>query len=275
MKIAITSTGPDLNSSVDPRFGRCAYFLVIDPETKEFESIENPNISLGGGAGIQSAQLMSEKEVQTVLTGNCGPNAFRTFAAAGIQVVTGVSGSIREALDQFNAGAHRSAASPNVASHFGMGDPTQTFSSPGSNPQADFFGYMGAGAGMGRGMGGGGRGLGRGMGMGRGMRSGMQPAQQDEPMSIDALKEQVRIMEERLAVLKEQIQSEEKGDKKPRLVAHVIADRCNGCRICQDVCPGGCISIVENVAHVDAANCTGCGRCVESCRQEAIALKTA
>ncbi len=143
--------------------------LIIDPETKEYESIENPNISPGGGAGIQSAQLMSQKEVHTVLTGNCGPNAFRTFAAAGIQVVTGVSGSIQEALNQFNAGTHPNAASPNVASHFGMGGAMENSPSPGSGPQAASFGYTAGGSGMERGM----RGVGRGIGMGRGMRSGM------------------------------------------------------------------------------------------------------
>ena len=76
MKIAVTSTGPTLDDSVEARFGRCAYFLVVDTDTMQCEPIENPNIALGGGAGIQSAQLMSEKGVTTVLTGHCGPNAF-------------------------------------------------------------------------------------------------------------------------------------------------------------------------------------------------------
>ena len=63
-----------LNDSAEARFGRCAYFLIIDTDTMQFEAMENPNLALGGGAGIQSAQLMSEKGVKTVLTGNCGPN---------------------------------------------------------------------------------------------------------------------------------------------------------------------------------------------------------
>jgi len=146
MKIAISSTGPSLDDSVEMRFGRCAYFLVVDPKTMEFEAIQNPNIAVGGGAGIQSAQMMSDKNVSVMLTGNCGPNAFQTFGAAGVHVITGVSGTVREAVEQYNTGALKATDTPNVQSHFGMG------------------------GGMGRGGGGGmGGGMGRGGGMGGGM----------------------------------------------------------------------------------------------------------
>ncbi len=101
MKIAVTSSGPRLDDIVDARFGRSAYFLIVDPETLEFEALENPNASVGGGAGPQSAQLMADKGVSIVLTGNCGPNAFRTFGAAGIQVITGASGQVRQAVEQY------------------------------------------------------------------------------------------------------------------------------------------------------------------------------
>ena len=121
MKIAVTSTGSTLDDQVEARFGRCAYFLLIDTETMQFEAMENPNIALGGGAGIQSAQLMSEKGVYSVLTGNCGPNAFNVFGHSGIQVVVGVSGSVRHAVEQFKAETLSSASKPNVESHFGMG----------------------------------------------------------------------------------------------------------------------------------------------------------
>ncbi len=144
MKIAITSAGPTLDDSVEARFGRCAYFLIIDPDTLDFEAIENPNIALGGGAGIQSAQLMANKGVKVVLTGNCGPNAFQTFGAAGIQVITGVTGQVKQAVQAYKSGATTSAAGPNVQSHFGMGS------------------GKGRGGGRGGGMGGG-----RGGGMGR------------------------------------------------------------------------------------------------------------
>lgn len=121
MKIAVTSTGPTLDDQVESRFGRCAYFLIIDSETLEHEAIQNPNIALGGGAGIQSAQLIASKNVEVVLTGNCGPNAFQTFGAAGIQVITGVAGQVRRAVQMFKSGAMANAANPNVESHFGMG----------------------------------------------------------------------------------------------------------------------------------------------------------
>lgn len=154
MKIAITSTGSTLDDSVDARFGRCAYFLIIDPDSMEFEAVQNPNIAQGGGAGIQSAQLMANKDVSAVLTGNCGPNAFQTFGAAGIQVITGVGGKIREALENYKAGAFTGASAPSVQSHFGMG--------------MGGGGGGGMGGGGGRGMGGGGRGMGGGGGRGTG-----------------------------------------------------------------------------------------------------------
>mgnify|MGYP006281427439 FL=1 len=157
MKIGISATGPDLEAQVEPRFGRCPYFLIVDPQSLDFEALENPSTASMGGAGIQSAQLMSDKGVSTVLTGNCGPNAFRTFEAANIHVVTGVSGPVRQAVEQFQSGALEPSGSANVASHSGMG------------------GGSGRGRGLGIGGGGGsgmGRGLGRQMGMGGGMGQG-------------------------------------------------------------------------------------------------------
>ncbi|MBS3733719.1 MAG: NifB/NifX family molybdenum-iron cluster-binding protein [Phycisphaerae bacterium] len=142
MTIAITATGADLDATVEPRFGRCPYFLIVNTEDMSFEAIENANVALGGGAGVQSAQLMADKGVTHVLTGNCGPNAHRTLSAAGIGVIVGCSGAVRDAVAQYKAGQLSQAAAPNVASHFGVG---------------------GGGGGMGMG-----RGMGRGMGMGRG-----------------------------------------------------------------------------------------------------------
>ncbi len=124
MKIAVTSTGPKLDDAVDARFGRCPYFLIVELETLETESIQNPNISLGGGVGVQSAQLMSKKGVSVVLTGNCGPNAFRTFGAAGIEMITGISGCVREAVEQFKAGKLSYSSAASAQSHFGIGQGT-------------------------------------------------------------------------------------------------------------------------------------------------------
>ena len=123
MKIAVTSTGPTLDDPVEARFGRCPYFLIIEPDTLELEPIPNPNISLGGGAGIQSAQLMASKGVSVVLTGNCGPNAFRVLTAAGIKVITGVSGIVEKAVEHYRSGKYTSAGMPSVSDHFGMTAP--------------------------------------------------------------------------------------------------------------------------------------------------------
>ena len=121
MRIVITSTGPDLDAAVDPRFGRCQHFVFVETDDMGVEAMENPNIALGGGAGIQSAQLITDKGAAVVLTGNCGPNAYQTLAAAGVQVIVGVSGSVREAVEQYKTGALSATTQANVQSHFGMG----------------------------------------------------------------------------------------------------------------------------------------------------------
>ena len=173
MKIAITASGPTLDTNVDPRFGRCPYFLIVDTDTLEFEAVENPSVALGGGAGIQSAQLMAAKDAKFVLTGNCGPNAHETLSAAGIGVIPGCSGTVRDAVEQFKSGQLNTTSEPNVASHSGMADappPSQDQPMPAQqSPMPD------GGMGMGRGPGGGGgmgRGMGKGMGRGQGRGQG-------------------------------------------------------------------------------------------------------
>jgi len=121
MKVAVTSSEPDLDAQVDPRFGRAQYLLVVDSETLEFEAVPNPNTSAGGGAGIQTAQLIASKGAEAVLTGNCGPNAFRTLEAAGIKVYVGVSGTVRDALESLKGGSLSAAPGPSVSGHFGIG----------------------------------------------------------------------------------------------------------------------------------------------------------
>jgi predicted Fe-Mo cluster-binding NifX family protein len=120
MKICITSQGDNLDSQVDPRFGRCQYFIIVDTQTLEFEAIRNPNIEAIGGAGIQSGQLVADRAVEAVLTGNIGPNAFQTLQAAGLKIITGVSGSIREAIEKFKKGELKPTQGPSVNSKFGM-----------------------------------------------------------------------------------------------------------------------------------------------------------
>jgi len=122
MKVCITSTGPSLDSEMDPRFGRCQYFLFVDPQSLELEALENPNLSAPGGAGIQSAQLMANKGVEALITGQVGPNAFTTLQAAGIKILTGASGKVREVLEKYQKGQISSSAQgPTVQAHYGMG----------------------------------------------------------------------------------------------------------------------------------------------------------
>jgi len=290
MKIAVTSTGPTLEDNVEARFGRCPYFLIIDTDTMQLEAIENPNIALGGGAGIQSAQLMSEKGVTTVLTGNCGPNAFSVFGQAGIQVIVGVSGPVRNAVEQFKAGFLASASAPNVGSHFGMSatqaNPMPASQSTTSPPgQAQGFG-MSLGMGSGRGMGRGGmrRGMGVGKGMGRGRGMGMantfgmgelptanvevRPSDLDPEQELAALKQQAEQLEEQKRQINRRIEQLETGRG---LVAVVLAEKCAGCGICVDVCPANAIKL-HNHATVNSDRCTGCAACVSQCPNEAIIL---
>ena len=152
MKIAISTNGSTLDAEVDPRFGRCQYFIVADPETMEFEAIDNSSAMAAGGAGISAAQMIADKGVKAVLTGNCGPNAYQVLSSAGVQVITGVSGKTKDIIESYRAGKFQASSQPNVPGHFGMG------------------GGMGRGMGQGMGMG---RGMGR--GTGRGMRGGMMP----------------------------------------------------------------------------------------------------
>ena len=121
MKIAITSSGRDLQSDIDPRFGRCPNFIIYDTVNGQFEAVENTNIGGMGGVGVQSAQLMIDKEVKAVITGNCGPNAFSTLSAAGIEIITGASGKVEAAIDEYQKGNLKSTNQPNSAPHSGLG----------------------------------------------------------------------------------------------------------------------------------------------------------
>ena len=120
MKICITSEEKTLDSKVDPRFGRCKYFLIADTDTMVIEAVENASADAGGGAGIQAGQLMSSKGVKAVLTGNVGPNAFQTLNAAGIEVFTGISGTVKEAVEKYKQGSLKGEGGPTVNSHSGM-----------------------------------------------------------------------------------------------------------------------------------------------------------
>jgi len=120
MKICITSEGKTLDSKVDPRFGRCQNFIFFDTDTGNFEAQENTNAQFQGGAGIQSGQLVVSKGVKVVITGNVGPNAHQVLSVAGISIFTGVSGTVKEAIDGYKNGKFKPADAPSVGSKFGM-----------------------------------------------------------------------------------------------------------------------------------------------------------
>ncbi len=150
MKVAVSSSGDNLDSQVDPRFGRSAYFLIVETETMNYEAIKNETTDLTSGAGIQTASLVASQGITAVLTGNCGPKAAQALAQGGIEVVTGQAGPVRDVVQNYIKGAAISQA--------------EKFQPAG--------GGMGGGRGMGRGMGGGGRGMGGGGGKGMGGGSG-------------------------------------------------------------------------------------------------------
>ncbi|MGB5158766.1 NifB/NifX family molybdenum-iron cluster-binding protein [Desulfobacterium sp. N47] len=119
MKIAVTSAGADLDSQVDPRFGRAANIIIVDSETFEFEVIgNNENINALKGAGIQAASTISQKGANVLLTGFCGPNAFKTLKAAKIGVANDASGSVKDAVKAYLDGKLPLADNPNTEGHW-------------------------------------------------------------------------------------------------------------------------------------------------------------
>jgi predicted Fe-Mo cluster-binding NifX family protein len=119
MRIAITAQGRDLDTKVDPRFGRTSQFLLVETETMKYEVIGNSqSLDLPQGAGIQAAQNILRHHPNAILTGNCGPKAFKVLGAAGVDVILGVSGTAREAVQSFLAGQYDPAKDANVEGHW-------------------------------------------------------------------------------------------------------------------------------------------------------------
>ncbi len=189
MKICVTASSGSLDAPVDPRFGRCQYFVIVDSDTMEFEAMPNASVDTMGGAGIQAAQAVANKGVEVVITGNVGPNAFQTLSSAGIKIITGASGTVKEVAERYTSGQLQETLDATVGEHFGMGMS---------------------------------RGGGRGMGMGRGMDRGMgfmqqmptnppnispiqtpQKPKEQEPQKLDA---QIKTLEEQLRKIKKDLE---------------------------------------------------------------------
>ena len=119
MKIAVTSSGENLNSEVDPRFGRARYLVIFDSDTGEFKSMDNRmNRNAVHGAGVQAGQALILLGASVLITGHCGPTAFRVLEAAGIKVVTGATGTVEGALMLYDKGDLKEVGAPDVKGHW-------------------------------------------------------------------------------------------------------------------------------------------------------------
>lgn len=119
MKICLTSAGKDLSSDLDPRFGRAANFIIADSETMAFEVVENvQNLNLPQGAGIQAAKTIVDNKADVLITGNCGPKAFKVLKAAGVKVMIGAKGQLKDVISQYQRGELETAQEANVEGHW-------------------------------------------------------------------------------------------------------------------------------------------------------------
>ncbi len=119
MKIAVSAQGQDKSSPVDPRFGRCGYFIIVDTVSGDIEVVDNGSISsMSGGAGIQAAQQIADKGAEAVVTGHCGPKAFTALEAAGIGIYPFENGTVEEAVKAFTDNKLTPLNNPDVQGHW-------------------------------------------------------------------------------------------------------------------------------------------------------------
>ena len=104
MKVAVASSGSNLEAKVEPRFGRCAYFVVVDADTMQFEALENPGALAGTGAGIAAAQIIADAGAEAVVAGNVGPNALEALKSGGLKLYGAAGGTVAEAAGAAAAG---------------------------------------------------------------------------------------------------------------------------------------------------------------------------
>jgi predicted Fe-Mo cluster-binding NifX family protein len=124
MKVFLTSTGLTLDSNVDPRFGRCAYFIIYDTSNDTFEYYANEGRDAFGGAGIRTAQMIVEKGAEAVVSGNIGPNSFKVLQSAPngpLKIYSGVSGTVRNVINQLKNNELKPVSVSDVQSHYGIG----------------------------------------------------------------------------------------------------------------------------------------------------------
>jgi len=120
MKIVVTSIGGGADSEVDPRFGRASTFVFFDTDTGKYVDVDNTvGVNASQGAGVRAAEAISQLGADVLITGHCGPKAFRTLRAAGIEISAVASGSVAQAIEQFKRGELTSLSSPDVGGHWG------------------------------------------------------------------------------------------------------------------------------------------------------------
>ena len=121
MKIVVSSTGDDVDSQIDPRFGRCGTFLIIDTDTMQVRPIKNDSLSAVHGAGIGAAQKVVSLGAKAVITGHVGPNAHKALTSAGVEIYTVQQGTVKEAVESLGKGELTKTSSATVGGHFGQG----------------------------------------------------------------------------------------------------------------------------------------------------------
>ena len=119
MKVAVTSQGNDLSSEIDLRFGRAKWLIVVDTETGDFQAHDNEvNLNASQGAGIQTGRNVVNLDAEAVITGNVGPKAFRTLAAAKVKIFLAKNQTVQQAIDSFESGELNEVSQANVESHW-------------------------------------------------------------------------------------------------------------------------------------------------------------
>jgi len=120
MKLCISAVENSLDAQLDPRFGRCPYFVIVDSEIMHFEAVLNMTSGAMSGTGIQAAQTIASKGVKVLITSSIGPNAFQVLSSAGVKVATGASGIVRDVVEKYEKGELKERSSPTVRGHFGI-----------------------------------------------------------------------------------------------------------------------------------------------------------
>ena len=201
MKIAVAASRDGMDAEVDPYFGICRYFIIADKDTMEFESVDNSDIMNVGSDGVSKSKMVIKRGAKAVLAGNCGPKAYKVLAKAGVEVITGISGRVRDAVQDYKSGKFQPSSKNNVDEHYG-----KSFLS---------------GKGMGRGLG---KGLGEGLGRCRRQETGVIEGMitQVEPKGgkscsdwgVEELKDKAMMIKQKLSEIESRIKElETRGNK--------------------------------------------------------------